>query len=382
MLGLFGLVIAVEGLVSGRNDALTRGDYLNWRYAKQQAASQGPRNEILCLGSSLVKMGVASRVIETETGRRTFNLATSNGCMPVSYFLLRRAVEAGARPTAVLVDCPQVPIEHPESYKQGLELENRWRYWPELLSVRDTLDLAYVSRDAHFLTTTLVSRLIPSYKVRFEARRFVLTSLRGEGESSSWESQFLRRNWRANRGTQILHPNPESEVKDRGVIVKTPPRPTLPSWGVNRLEVIYARRFLDLATAHKIRVFWLIPPVSESQQELDNSSGKDDHHTRFVEQIHDYKDDVEVLDGRRSGYPAEAFWDTIHMNVIGAKVFSLEVASAVRRHLAGSSPHRLWTVIPPYRDPAGVLSPPLETILESGAILKQAGDAERLPLRR
>jgi len=61
-------------------------------------------HDVLCFGDSQMKFGIAPHVVAARTGRPAYNLAIVGGQPPASYFLLRRALEAGARPSAVLFD--------------------------------------------------------------------------------------------------------------------------------------------------------------------------------------------------------------------------------------------------------------------------------------
>ena len=60
--------------------------------------------EVLAFGDSMVEFGVLPGVIAERSGLRAINLAVHDGSPAVSYFLLRRALEAGARPRAIVVD--------------------------------------------------------------------------------------------------------------------------------------------------------------------------------------------------------------------------------------------------------------------------------------
>ena len=371
LIGALGLILPVERFVAGHDHDFTSTSALNWGYVRAAAVSEAPGNPILCVGSSHVKFGIAPVVIESGTGRRTYNLAACSGFMPVSYFVLRRALRSGARPTAVLVDCPDDPIvpSKPDGRDEGLRRNER--LWPELLDLHETLDLACVSRDPEFLARTLLAWLSPTYKARFEIRANVSAALQGLSASSSWEGDLARRNWASNRGTHVMPRNPDFEAKHAGEVVQTPPQlPPPDGWSMNRLNLAYARRFLKLAEAHGVRVFWLIPPISASYQESRNRTGKDEQHTRFTRRVLADHPEVTVIDGRRSAYPAGAFWDTHHLNATGATAFSTDVSTVLRRSLGGPSPGHLWVMLPPYPEADPVRDSRLEDIAQSGKILK------------
>ena len=96
LIGMLGLLLAVEKVVVRHDPDLTGIVPLNWRFARNKAVSEARKCEILCLGSSIVKFGICPSLIEAETGKPTFNLAMCGASLPANYFVLRRAIEAGA----------------------------------------------------------------------------------------------------------------------------------------------------------------------------------------------------------------------------------------------------------------------------------------------
>src|SRR4051794_12362625 len=104
-LGMFALVLAAEGFIGRREGrAFTTQVVAQWQLAGRAARREATRGELLCFGDSLVVFDVAPRVLEARTGRRAYNLAAMGSQSSTSYLLLRRALEAGARPSAVVVD--------------------------------------------------------------------------------------------------------------------------------------------------------------------------------------------------------------------------------------------------------------------------------------
>ena len=57
--------------------------------------TESPGCDLLCLGDSLIKHGLFPGVIEEETGRRTVNLSAARAPALLTYFFLRRALDAG-----------------------------------------------------------------------------------------------------------------------------------------------------------------------------------------------------------------------------------------------------------------------------------------------
>ena len=170
------LMMAVEVVVGNH-----RADYApawaeDWRFARWAAERQATDCQVLCFGDSLVKYGVLPRVIEAESGLKAYNLATSGGTTPSAYFLLQRALKAGARPRAVVVDFAALML------RDDAPLESR--NYPELATVDDCLELAWTDADSRFFAATTLAKLVPSYGWRFEVRGLILAGFEGRPASN------------------------------------------------------------------------------------------------------------------------------------------------------------------------------------------------------
>ena len=76
--------------------------------------------------------------------------------------MLRRALSSGARPSVVVLDLtPHMLAKGPEA-NQAL--------WPELLSVGECLDLSWTNRAPDFLASTMLARVVSTFKERHEIR--------------------------------------------------------------------------------------------------------------------------------------------------------------------------------------------------------------------
>jgi hypothetical protein len=196
---MLGLIVAIETAV-GRNwldfsDPVS----LSWRFSAQAAYSEAPGRELLCLGDSLVKHGLIPSVVEQASGLRAANLAAARCPTWMSYFLFRRALEAGAHPTAIIINAK------PAGLIPGPEFNTR--YWQDVLSVRDSLELYRISGRGEFLAATLLGRLLPSLRSRLEVRSNRLAALRGETDRLHDINRILWRNWIANQGANVASLN-------------------------------------------------------------------------------------------------------------------------------------------------------------------------------
>src|SRR4051794_36603324 len=145
---MLGLLVAIETFVA--RDALDFSDptSLSWRLAARAAREDAPGRAVLCVGDSLVKHGLIPRVIASRSGHNAVNLAVAQGPAPATFFFFRRALEAGARPSALVVDFkPSVLVGGPSF---------NLRYWQEFLTLHEGLELARSARSGSLFLETAV----------------------------------------------------------------------------------------------------------------------------------------------------------------------------------------------------------------------------------
>ena len=365
--GTFVLVLITECLVLRVEHTL----FLNvqaWQWYHVGKISRGkmPPSEIVFFGDSLFKGGIAPPVVEEGTGRHAFNLAVTGGQPSSSYFLLRRVVKRGRRPDVVVIENLPRLLELSPWFNQD--------HWPVLLDTRECIDLAWIARDADLFASVMLARLLPSFRVRREVRSNLMAALRGEDRSDHHcVPPNLVRNLRINKGSLIF---PEKAVVPS--IDATLDEHCSPRWTCHPAQVNYLRRFLSLAAAHEIPVFWVLPPMHPAFQTRCERTGFDARFTRFVRDMSAPFPNVTVVDGRRSHYAPRALMDMIHLSRPGAAVFSADLAAILRCAWsdppAPSSPAPRWVSLPPYRP---LVVPPVEDLEQSRLILR-----ERLAKRR
>ncbi|GAC1464114.1 MAG: hypothetical protein NVSMB9_02420 [Isosphaeraceae bacterium] len=337
----------------------------DWRHTGEAAKSRAARAEVLCFGDSLLKFSVLPRVIEARAGRRTYNLAVALGQPASSYFLLRRALRGGARPRALLFDAT------PHMLRRGPHELPHLRQWPELLEPREMLDLAWTARDLDLLVEVAIARLLPSLRARPEIHSAVLSALKGETTLRSRRelAVLFWRNTRVNLGANAMTGGGTNvdfaEVR----------RALYPSFDCHPINAVYLDRFLGLAASRDIPVFWVIAPFATELQKLCDASGFDAAQTTFIREYQRRYPNLRVLDGRQSSYGQELYTqDPVHMNHVGASVFSGDVAPVLVRFLAGETVPR-WVLLPPYR--ARPEEVPIEDIGESVLAIQNRGTVQK-----
>lgn len=326
-LGMLALVWVGEGAV-----ARFGGDFLPmlsccWRDAARAATHEAVGSEVLCLGDSQVKLGVLPRAVEAETGRSVYNLAVHRGSPASSYFLLRRALDAGARPRAAVVDFSPGLLATPLRYNAPL--------WPHLAGPRDLFNLFIHSRDPHLAAQILAGWLLPSVEARDGIRDAVVASLRGEESPLKRSTQDYRRDWTVHRGAQPHPPRPGFTDPES--------RAAAPAWRCRRENEVYVRKFLSLAAEHRITVYLLIPPFSPATQARRNRNGQEAAFDRFVEGLLRGAPGFTVVDGRGLGLEKTDFIDPVHVNERGASRLSAALAAV----LATGGPAPGWVELRP-----------------------------------
>jgi hypothetical protein len=227
-------------------------------------------------------------------------------------------------------------------------LEENIANWPEVLTLRDCLELAWQARDPDFLAEILLAKILQSYRRRHEVRKEIRLALEGEPDSFDLAIPNLLRNWVANRVAQVAYGAVRSasegrllEPDSKRIAELQPGR-----WKRNPLIECYLERFLELASSRGIPVFLIMPPVSPSKQAENDSLGLALFATRRAAGFVDKYPNLTVFDGRYSGYHASVFLDPTHLNFDGLVPFSHELGALIARRLITPSFFPRWIAAP------------------------------------
>ena len=333
LLGGLLLVVAGERVVARNPLHLASLDAYEWGLNGKAARQSAPGCEILCLGSSMSNCGLIPSVIERVSGRSAYNLGLAFGPPATHYVLLRRALDAGARPSAVLMEV------HPQALTEGPWYPSR--FWPELLEPAEAFELAWRARDAPLFAAIGLAEMSPSIRRRDAIRAAVLHALNGETNPSPLGHLMMLRNKRLNRGAMI-HPG----IDYKGEIPPAFRQALVPaSWSPSPFNVAYFERALGLAESRGIPVFWHIPPFSPVVQGEREKGRQDEAFSRFVWTTQARHPRLTVIDARRSGYGVSLFRDPVHLNRRGAVAYSDALSQVVRDQLEAPRPG--WVSLPP-----------------------------------
>jgi hypothetical protein len=363
--GMLGLIVLIEGVV-GRNwldfsDPVS----LSWRHSASTARSKAPGCELLCLGDSLVKHGLLPSVIQATSGQRAVNLAAARCPTPMTYFLLRLALEAGSRPRAIVLDVkPAVLIG-------GLDFNRR--YWQEVVSLREAMELFQISHKGGLLVSIVAGRLLPSLRARLEIRSNLRAALRGQTDQLHDINRVLWRNWSVNAGANVTSPHSGYHGQ---LGAETAERLHADRFYVDRANTEAIHRLLRLATAKKIPVFWLLPPLSPALQAQRDQGGAEARYEEFVRSFQSrHAAAVTVLDARSAGYAPELFVDATHLSSRGAVALSGAVATAIEQSLKQPDPaaSSRWIKLGPPTLPFERFASSIEDLDQSRAIALARG---------
>lgn len=362
LVGMVALVACVEVAVARRRDDLAGPVAAQLDFVGDAARSEAIGRDVLCFGDSVVKFGVLPRLIEQETGLRAFNLATAGHPAPVTLALFRRALEAGARPRAVIVDFK--PLLQ-ESERPSLPLMAR------AAGLRDGLALARAAGDADLFGEFAASWALPTARDRQAIRAAIRAALLGLPDPDRAETEARRRNWAVNRGAQALPINPLAA----STAAFPNEAPNLrPGWSCHPVNAATIDAFLRLAAEHRVPVYWLLTPIHPRLQEGRESLGLDEALSRFVRRrARAAGRGVTVVDARRLGLDPDLFVDATHLDRRGAAALTDALAGFLLGARPGE-PGPRWVVLPPR--PRAPESSPVEDVDQS-AVAIRAGEAAR-----
>ncbi len=331
-----GLVLAAESWVSSHHLDFTSLGMASHRYAGE-AVARAVDTDVLALGDSQVKFGVVPLAVERRAGRRAYNLGAAGGTAPFTYYLLRRALDRGARPGAIIVDFKPTQLQvDPRALVEP---------WAAVLSAREALDMAWTARDGLFFAKLLVAWTLPSLRARAEIRSSVLSNLQGSTPYRAAANLASFREWDANRGAGLLPRNPA--IGGEAIPWDAVMYDRMGDWWMHPLNGVYVRRVLDLAAARGVPVYWVVAPINPRVQVRRDGLGRDRNYTRMLHRAVDRYPNLVVIEGRRSGYPTRVFTDGAHMDLDGAYAFSDALALVLKTD-PGAFASR-WVELPPYR---------------------------------
>ncbi len=293
----------------------------NWMITSQAVfEADAAGSEVLCFGDSQLKLALAPQIIEQRLGKSAYNFSLVGGQASASYFLLRRVIDQGHKPEMILVNYfPQFLRSSP---RDAIELS------PHLTNLSESLDLGLSTGNPELLGAFVTRTLLPVARNRLNLRAMTVSCLTGDDPSRRYNKGFFHRNWRVNRGGQMMPPTFDSSDYDFNQWRAL----NYPDTQFHFIALSYVDRFLKLAGEHEIPVYWVITPVSSGLGEECRRSGFDEDYSRFMKAILKRYSHVVILDSRTVDYPESAFFDPHHLAIDGAVAFTEAVCAILMSH--------------------------------------------------
>lgn len=348
VLGMIALIGVVETAIALAAPRLRDPVSFSWVYAAEAAKHRAPGSGILCLGDSLAKDGLVSAVLTATTGVPTYNLSAPAAPAPMTECLFRRALDAGARPRAIVLELKPSLLAGGPRY--------RMRGWQEFLNFSETVSLIRSARNTSFAIEVVLGQILPSLRARYEIRETLRAGLQGKPPLSRLQNLVNGENWTINASANLAPRN----LAFTGRVTEVEHQRTLSSrFKVHRVNDAAARRIVDLAAANHIRVFLLIPPFAPELHARRQVTGADRLRDAFVQSLQARSPGLTVLDARGSGYPSSVFVDPSHLDAQGAVALSRDVAGVLKHDLnttAAPADRGRWIALPAFREPAANLA--------------------------
>ncbi len=359
-LGALVAIVAAESIVAPRWRELSDPVSLSWRFADEAARHDAKGKDLLFLGDSLVKHGLIPSVVEASSGLSGANLAAARGPALLTDFILRRAIESGARPSAIVIETKPAVLIGGADYNA--------HYWPAALTARECLEMGWAVRKGTLGLAAMTARLIPSLQSRLEIRSGLMASLNGTTDRIPEINRMLLRNWTTNDGANVaLLESPYRGLLSPEIQEKLHPD----KWYVDHSNKVGIDRMLKRSRDHQIRVFWLLPPISPGLQAWRERSGAESHYEKFVRSYCDrFPATVTILDGRRIAREPSLYVDATHLSGRGAIVLSRSIAPVMASELRSPKlKPPAWITL---EEPPAAPDPPLEDVEQSRRIVNTA----------
>ncbi len=373
LIGMLAVIAVVESGLGRLDRALTPLGSACWREAGEAAGSVAVGADVLCLGDSLIKIGVMPVLIEERLGLSAYNLAVFGGTSQASFVLLRRALDSGARPRAIVIDAEA-------SLLMWNSPRTNFREWSELGRVRDIVEIAIAERDPGFLLLYAIQRGLHSARLRPEIRSAIVAVLvRKPPRIGPSELDVLQQQTSTNRGG-FLNPfragkvhdttQPDGEVPTVDLALYYPP-----NWAPRQQNAHYLERFLRLAESRGIDVFFVLPPIDPGLQAELERRGVAENPIKVVRYLSRRFPRLTVVDGRHAGYLRGNFIDPQHLDRAGATSFSRGLARVIGDRLSSTGDRSRWVALPNHHGPDD--DPRLEDSNQSRVVLQGLGAVRR-----
>ena len=363
VLGMLGLVFFCESYLASNDLKFSRIEADDWYHSAKVARGELPSGGVLFFGDSQIKFGVTPLLLESKLGQPAHCLAVQGGQAVSSYLMLKRAIDSGVIPSAIVVDF------EPHLNRDGID--HNKRMWSEVVDLGEAIELAWHAGDVDALANILLGKVLPSYRERFEIRGTITSALRGEEPFMPRWLMMTHRNKGMNRGAVAMAKRQDGLPPS----VHSWGNPTPKPWAPDPVNDLYAHKFMKLAADHHLPVYCLLMPVAGELLAKYEKVGLDTHYDRWVRSLQSRYSNLFVLDWRRSGYPEGVFGDGIHLNYQGASSVTVALGDHLARAYRGQGLDDRWVRMPPFTTEA--VSFPVEDTGRSTALIQTLNSRRR-----
>ena len=299
----------------------------SWIEASRASHIEAVDAEILFLGDSQIKGSLIPAAFDDRLPLLSYNLAVIGGQPAAALALLEKAIETGARPRAIVIGFYPGLL--------GADSRINVRQWPELFGINGCIQMLWRNRDFNFAGPLLLRSLLPSLRRREEIQAAFLTLGKDKGWAGSLKTRGYRRNWRINKGAQILAVNPAFR-DDPGLPIGEPGAVSNlagAGWRAKAEHLVHIRKLLTLAESRGISIFWLLPTNSPGLRTFRQNIGLDAAYFKTIQELQVEFPALCVLDPSSLLTETTAFSDPCHLDRNGAHNISVSVVEAIRRRI-------------------------------------------------
>jgi hypothetical protein len=331
---MLGLVAACERFCAAHELDYSAPIPASWRVAARAARGAMGDQQVICFGDSQVKKGLLPGILGERLGWSVFNLALTGGQPPSSYYLFQRILAAGKRPEALVIDV------YPGLLASDPRINNR--QWTELLTLAETLELAWQSGDGNLFGFVALARVFPSLKTRNEIRTAIRKTLWAQRNDTRKEILAKQRDWWHERGAEPADTN--AQFVDAAPLLE----PLAPGrrWKPKQVNVRYLRKFLALAAEQEIPVFWLLHGLSPAWQARREALKLEEPYENVVRALQSEFPNLVVVDARHAEFDATLFADPVHLNRKGALLLSTRLANVLLFYPNLATERPGWVMLP------------------------------------
>lgn len=279
-----------------------QGEYGAWMQQKDYATCRHDKSEIILLGDSRMKIGIAASGLSDDT----YNLSLA-GSNPIDmYYTLKRYLNAGNIPQKVFIGFAPKHFTFYENYtNRGLF----FHYY-------DDAEMAEIN--ARILQYEGIDYSREVYKYKFRSPSVYLTALlHSLKEDREQQNKSLYDELSHNKGTLNL-----SGKKDDGSAV-IPEECKEKDFKIKKILDYYLCETINMCKERDVPVYVLQLPMGQKGLEILKSTGYMTYYESYMQSIADRTGiDVEIT---IPAYEDKYFADNSHLNVDGQKKYTDEV---------------------------------------------------------